>query len=212
MENILLTIILMSFIIWFVRLLNDSVMKLHNNPQSTNNGLANSNIEKFSKTKLLAKNIVITLSIFLFCYMFILFIAKINQFNTMKYVSIEKFSKQYPENSMDITSNQDPLAKKLAQGYFEVVHPKQVKTLFSDVAGLYEAKEELSDLIKFLNNPIAFQRLGARPPKGILLYGQPGTGKTMLARALAGEAKVSFIATSGSQFEEEYVGDRKSVV
>ncbi len=208
MENILLTIILMSFIVWFVRFLSDYIIKLNNNTQPITNASnsTNPNIEKFSKTKFLAKNVILTLGLFLFCYMFISFITKINQVNTIKYAAYEKINKQSQENSMDIGASQDPLAKKLAQGYFEVLHPKQVKTLFSDVAGLYEAKEELSDLIKFLNNPIAFQRLGARPPKGILLYGEPGTGKTMLARALAGEAKVSFIATSGSQFEEEYVG------
>lgn len=201
----------MSFIVWFVRFLNELAVKLNNNLLQQTNIIHDNkhnilNAKEFSKTKFLVKNILITLGIFLFCYLFISFISKLNQFQIIKHLSVEKIGKQTQENSIDITSSQDPLAKKLSQGYFEVLHPKQVKTLFSDIAGLYEAKEELADLIKFLNNPIGFQRLGARPPKGILLYGQPGTGKTMLARALAGEARVSFIATSGSQFEEEYVG------
>ncbi len=77
---------------------------------------------------------------------------------------------------------------------------------FDDVAGLDEAKLELLEIIDFLKNPQKYRRLGARIPKGVLLVGAPGTGKTLLARAVAGEADVPFFAISGSQFVEMFVG------
>ncbi len=79
-------------------------------------------------------------------------------------------------------------------------------TKFSDVAGLKEEKEEVSELIDFLKNPKKFQKLGARIPKGVLLVGPPGTGKTLLAKAVAGEANVPFYYISGSDFVELFVG------
>ena len=80
------------------------------------------------------------------------------------------------------------------------------KTKFSDVAGAVEEKEELMELVEFLKNPSKFIALGARIPKGVLLVGSPGTGKTLLARAVAGEAGVPFFSISGSDFVELYVG------
>ncbi len=80
------------------------------------------------------------------------------------------------------------------------------KVRFSDVAGLKEEKEEVSELIDFLKNPKKFQKLGARIPKGVLLVGPPGTGKTLLAKAVAGEANVPFYFISGSDFVELFVG------
>ena len=80
------------------------------------------------------------------------------------------------------------------------------KTKFSDVAGAVEEKEELMELVEFLKNPLKFISLGARIPKGVLLVGSPGTGKTLLARAVAGEAGVPFFSISGSDFVELYVG------
>ena len=80
------------------------------------------------------------------------------------------------------------------------------KTTFRDVAGAEEAKEELTEIIEFLRDPRKFQRLGGRTPKGILLVGPPGTGKTHLARAVAGEAGVPFFTISGSDFVEMFVG------
>ncbi|MEE9255133.1 MAG: ATP-dependent zinc metalloprotease FtsH, partial [Pseudomonadales bacterium] len=82
----------------------------------------------------------------------------------------------------------------------------QIKTTFVDVAGVDEAKEDVQELVEFLREPGKFQRLGGRIPRGILLVGAPGTGKTLLARAIAGEAKVPFFSISGSDFVEMFVG------
>ncbi|MBE0460721.1 MAG: ATP-dependent zinc metalloprotease FtsH [Candidatus Aminicenantes bacterium] len=82
----------------------------------------------------------------------------------------------------------------------------QKKITFKDVAGVEEAKEELQEIIEFLKNPRKFQKLGGRIPKGVLLVGAPGTGKTLLARAVAGEADVPFFSISGSDFVEMFVG------
>ncbi|XP_057428776.1 ATP-dependent zinc metalloprotease FTSH 9, chloroplastic-like [Lotus japonicus] len=77
---------------------------------------------------------------------------------------------------------------------------------FADIAGVDEAKEELEEIVEFLRNPDKYTRLGARPPRGVLLVGLPGTGKTLLAKAVAGEADVPFISCSASEFVELYVG------
>ena len=82
----------------------------------------------------------------------------------------------------------------------------QVKVTFSDVAGVEEAKEEVSELVDFLRDPAKFQKLGGKIPRGVLMVGSPGTGKTLLARAIAGEAKVPFFTISGSDFVEMFVG------
>ena len=82
----------------------------------------------------------------------------------------------------------------------------QIKTTFADVAGCDEAKEEVAELVDYLSDPSKFQKLGGRIPSGILLVGQPGTGKTLLAKAIAGEAKVPFFTISGSDFVEMFVG------
>jgi len=89
-------------------------------------------------------------------------------------------------------------AKLLTEGHIRVT--------FSDVAGCDEAKEELEEIVEFLRDPKKFTRLGGRIPKGVLLVGSPGTGKTLLARAVAGEAKVPFFSISGSDFVEMFVG------
>lgn len=82
----------------------------------------------------------------------------------------------------------------------------QIKTTFADVAGVDEAKEDVQELVEFLRDPGKFQRLGGRIPRGVLMVGQPGTGKTLLAKAIAGEAKVPFFSISGSDFVEMFVG------
>ncbi|HTL46505.1 MAG TPA: ATP-dependent zinc metalloprotease FtsH [Verrucomicrobiae bacterium] len=83
---------------------------------------------------------------------------------------------------------------------------EKARITFADVAGVEEAKEELSEIIEFLKDPQRFQRLGGRIPKGVLLMGPPGTGKTLLAKAVAGEAEVPFYSISGSDFVEMFVG------
>lgn len=82
----------------------------------------------------------------------------------------------------------------------------ETKTTFADVAGIDEARQELQEVVEFLKNPEKFQKLGGRIPKGVLLVGAPGTGKTLLAKAVAGEAKVPFFTISGSEFVEMFVG------
>src|SRR2546428_3885050 len=80
------------------------------------------------------------------------------------------------------------------------------KVTFDDVAGVDEAKEELQEVIEFLKHPKKFQALGAKIPRGVLLVGPPGSGKTLLAKAVAGEAGVPFFSISGSEFVEMFVG------
>ncbi len=82
----------------------------------------------------------------------------------------------------------------------------QISVTFADVAGIEEAKEEVIEIVEFLKDPAKFQKLGGKIPKGVLVVGAPGTGKTLLARAIAGEAKVPFFTISGSDFVEMFVG------
>ncbi|HEC58253.1 hypothetical protein LCGC14_1883740 [marine sediment metagenome] len=88
----------------------------------------------------------------------------------------------------------------------KLLNEDQVKVTFKDVAGVEEAKEEVSELVEFLREPSKFQKLGGKIPRGILMVGSPGTGKTLLAKAIAGEAKVPFFSISGSDFVEMFVG------
>ncbi|NQY51612.1 MAG: ATP-dependent zinc metalloprotease FtsH [Piscirickettsiaceae bacterium] len=88
----------------------------------------------------------------------------------------------------------------------KMLNEDQVKVNFKDVAGVDEAKEEVAELVDFLSDPGKFQKLGGRIPRGILMIGSPGTGKTLLAKAIAGEAKVPFFTISGSDFVEMFVG------
>ncbi len=88
----------------------------------------------------------------------------------------------------------------------KLISDKAVKVTFSDVAGVEEAKEEVTEIIDFLKDPHKFSKLGGKIPKGVLLVGSPGTGKTLLAKAIAGEAGVPFFSISGSDFVEMFVG------
>ena len=99
-------------------------------------------------------------------------------------------------------------ALSFGQSRAKIIYPDDTKekVLFKDVAGSKEAKEELLEIVEFLRNPKKFTDIGAQIPKGVLLMGAPGTGKTMLARAVAGEAGVPFFHLSGSEFEEMFVG------
>jgi cell division protease FtsH len=97
-------------------------------------------------------------------------------------------------------------ALNLGRNKVRIYDRKEMKTTFNDVAGVVEAKEELKEIVEFLRNPKKYQRLGGRIPKGVLLLGPPGCGKTLLARAVAGEANVPFFFMSGSEFVEMFVG------
>ena len=88
----------------------------------------------------------------------------------------------------------------------KLLNEDQVKVTFADVAGVEEAKEEVTELVEFLRDPGKFQKLGGKIPRGVLMVGSPGTGKTLLAKAIAGEAKVPFFTISGSDFVEMFVG------
>jgi len=88
----------------------------------------------------------------------------------------------------------------------KLLNEDQVKVNFADVAGVEEAKEEVGELVEFLRDPSKFQKLGGKIPRGVLMVGSPGTGKTLLAKAIAGEAKVPFFSISGSDFVEMFVG------
>ena len=94
----------------------------------------------------------------------------------------------------------------------KLMNEDQVKVTFKDVAGVEEAKEEVKELVDFLKDPGKFQNLGGQIPRGVLMNGSPGTGKTLLARAIAGEAKVPFFTISGSDFVEMFVGVGASIV
>ncbi len=105
-------------------------------------------------------------------------------------------------------------AFSFGQSKARVINPddRKQRVTFKDIAGVKEAKEELTEVVDFLKNPRKFFEIGARIPKGILLMGAPGTGKTILARAVAGEAGVAFFSISGSEFVEMFVGVGASVV
>ena len=97
-------------------------------------------------------------------------------------------------------------ALNMGKNKVKIYDRKELKTTFADVAGVDEAKDELREIVEFLSNPKKYQRLGGRIPKGVLLLGPPGCGKTLLARAVAGEANVPFFFMSGSEFVEMFVG------
>ena len=88
----------------------------------------------------------------------------------------------------------------------KITSKEHTNVTFDDVAGVEEAKEEVMEIVEFLKNPKKFQRLGGRIPRGVLLVGEPGTGKTLLAKAIAGEADAPFFSISGSDFVEMFVG------
>ncbi len=100
------------------------------------------------------------------------------------------------------TSRAFSFGKSRAKVYID----EKPKVTLENVAGMEEVKEEVKEIIEYLKDPVKFQKLGGRPPKGVLLYGEPGVGKTLLAKAIAGEAHVPFISVSGSDFVEMFVG------
>lgn len=97
-------------------------------------------------------------------------------------------------------------AHKEMNSLSEINYKNKSSISFDDIAGNYEAKESLKELVDFIKNPDKYKDYNIRTPKGVLLYGSPGTGKTLLAQALAGEAGVDFFAVSGSDFVQVYAG------
>jgi cell division protease FtsH len=110
----------------------------------------------------------------------------------------EKAHKDMMNSKRDIQASSQDRAKEFL--------PQQMKTKFEDVAGLEDAKDDLKEIVDFLKNPDKYKAIGARIPRGVIMSGNPGNGKTLLARALAGEAAVPFFYASGSQFIQKYVG------
>ncbi len=159
---------------------------------------------KFLKFAGVFINYAFMLAVLFFCFQgFVWFALNLHQ------VELQRNNILRTTNSPNTTRNQDGELKPIATDKHKGIHvipADQITTKFTEVAGLNEAKDEVQDIISFLQDPESFSRLGAKSPKGVLLYGEPGTGKTLLARAISGEAKVNFIAVSGSEFDEEYVG------
>ncbi|XP_010685603.2 ATP-dependent zinc metalloprotease FTSH 7, chloroplastic [Beta vulgaris subsp. vulgaris] len=125
---------------------------------------------------------------------------------TLFYVAVlAALLQRFPVNFSQHAAGQLRNRKSGSSGGTKVSEQGETVT-FADVAGVDEAKEELEEIVEFLRNPDRYVRLGARPPRGVLLVGLPGTGKTLLAKAVAGEAEVPFISCSASEFVELYVG------
>ncbi|MCS7084375.1 MAG: AAA family ATPase, partial [Aquificaceae bacterium] len=108
--------------------------------------------------------------------------------------------------NMNSGGNPGSRAFSFGKSRAKVYIDEKPKVTLGNVAGMQEVKEEVKEIIEYLKEPVKFQRLGGRPPKGVMLYGEPGVGKTLLAKAIAGEAHVPFISVSGSDFVEMFVG------
>ena len=190
MGQIFWTSILMVFFLWFHTLILRSYKKI---------------THQDSQPKTISKKICLALlqalviaALFFGCNIFI------NLIKENSYVT-KKISNVIPNSTAEDTeANNTNLVRQ--DNKIDIIKPGDLKTSLSDVAGLQEPKQEMQDVINYLKNPEQFRRLGAKPPKGIIMFGPPGTGKTYLARAIAGEANVTFISVSGSQFDQEYVG------
>ncbi|MBN9286927.1 MAG: hypothetical protein BGO43_04770 [Gammaproteobacteria bacterium 39-13] len=119
--------------------------------------------------------------------------------NNKKAVDMESFQLAFKK----VASYEKDLSPTFS---IKMLSPSEIKSRFADIAGMNEVKREVTEVVEFLKDPKKFTRLGAKPPSGILIYGPPGTGKTMMARTIAGEANATFLAISGSAFDEQYVG------
>lgn len=189
MPQIIIATLLMAFLLWGYNTLNKTFM-------------ASKAVNNASNSKLLIMIVVL----FLGCYAFIGF--------TVREAKNEIVDEIRQDNAVASNENELITNYEKPQAYatndkskaIRVIPPNEITTRFKDVAGLNEAKDEVQDIVNFLQDPEAFGRLGAKSPKGILLHGEPGTGKTLLARAIAGEAKVTFISVAGAEFDEEFVG------
>lgn len=201
MMQVLITIFLMSFLMWSYNLLSKNFI--------ANNSVDTANPAK--ATLFSFKRFMVVILIFIGCFTFISYTA-----NEAKEEMVDEFRQEQMSQASQRAEEQEIVqifeqarnnqAAQKPEKEIRVLAPDEIKTKFTDVAGLTEAKEEVQDIIRFLQSPEDFGRLGAKSPKGMLLYGEPGTGKTLMARAIAGEANVSFIAVAGSEFDEEYIG------
>ncbi len=185
----------MSFLLWSYNLLNKNFVPAEQNQESTNPD---------NKTLISTKRLFATILLFLGCYAFIAYSLNEGKAEVTQEIQQEEPQQQNPEEAENNEANKiNPYEQNKG---IKVLKANQIDTKFSDIAGLHEAKDEVQDIIHFLQDPAKFGRLGAKSPKGMLLYGEPGTGKTMMARAIAGEAQVAFIAVAGAEFDEEFVG------
>lgn len=202
METLITTAFLMTFLLWSFSVLCRNFLR-ETPPTATKKSQSNKQSRAILGLKLLSATVVL----FLGCYAFSHFMipplpesAESRHMRNTKAVNPRSDSKDGPTIEGPFTFIPDKHKD------IHVIPPQLIKTYFTDVAGLAEAKDEVQDIIQYLRDPEEFGRLGAKAPKGILLHGEPGTGKTLLARAMAGEADVAFIAVAGSQFDEEFVG------
>jgi len=202
MHALLLSFALMLLLIWSFKVLSN-----HFTPKMPPNSIVdNASTQNEAPSSIYIKLLTIG-TLFLACFFFVnMVINKTSIKRQETILTIEEQKKLV--QLMDSLQQQQKkeLVPESKEKQIDIIASSNIKTRFNDVAGLIEVKDEIQDVIHFLQDPIKFTRLGAKAPKGVLLHGPPGTGKTLLARAIAGESNVAFVAVSGSQFDEEYVG------
>ena len=199
MVHVIVAACLMSFLIWSYNILNKNFIAANNVEATTP---AKANLFSF-------KRLLIIIMLFIGCFCFISYAiqeGKNEMVDEMRQEQTIQANQQIDEQEIAQIYEQSKTQAQDKTKEIRVINPDEIKTKFADVAGVSEAKDEVQDIIRFLQSPEEFGRLGAKPPKGVLLYGEPGTGKTLMARAIAGESNVSFISVAGSEFDEEYIG------
>lgn len=186
----------MTFLLWSYNIFNKSFTAANPGEKTSidNPGM-------FANKRLI--NIVL---LFIGCYFFIGYTTQATKNKLIDEIRQEQTQQMASNHYNEASQFEQNKNQPIDTNGIKLIQADAINTKFNDVAGLKEAKDEVQDIIKFLQSPEEFGRLGAKAPKGILLYGEPGTGKTLMARAIAGESKVAFIATSGSAFDEEYIG------